>query len=71
VHRRVGIAIVRGVYAVKHELRVANVLLATTSSFTKGVQSYQASRYDLALRDFHGIVDWLTRYRAGDLGSAI
>jgi hypothetical protein len=39
------------------------MLLATTSYFSLEVQKYKASRYDLALRDYEGIVEWLNTYR--------
>jgi uncharacterized protein YjbI with pentapeptide repeats len=60
---KVGIDVVRGLYCVKQDLNVANILLATTSHFSSDVQKYKASRYDLELRDFEGIVDWLNTYR--------
>jgi uncharacterized protein YjbI with pentapeptide repeats len=61
--RKVGIDVVRGLYGVKQDLNVANILLATTSHFSSEVYKYKASRYDLELRDFEGIVDWLNAYR--------
>ncbi|WPD23102.1 MAG: restriction endonuclease [Candidatus Electrothrix scaldis] len=61
-HRKVGVDIVRALYGVKHDLRVGNALLATTSNFTKGVYDFKASRYDLELRDFEGILKWLNEY---------
>lgn len=61
--RPVGIEIVRSFWAVKTDLRVPNGLIATTSYFTKGAEQFKASRYDLALRDFESIVDWINCYR--------
>lgn len=60
---KVGIDLVRGLYCVRQDLQVANILLATTSYFSAEVHKYKASRYDLELRDFEGIVDWLNNYR--------
>lgn len=61
--RKVGINVARSLYGVKTDLRVANALLATTSSFSKGVTDFAASRYDFALRDFEGILEWINHYR--------
>lgn len=66
--RRVGVEIVRALYGVKHDLRVANALLATTSFFTKGVHEYKASRYDLQLRDYSGLVSWIKQYHPAPAG---
>lgn len=60
---KVGIEIVRGLWGVKQDLRIANAMLATTSKFTSGVHQFKSSRYDLELRDFEGIVDWLQEYK--------
>ncbi|MBA7631880.1 hypothetical protein ES703_39417 [subsurface metagenome] len=60
---KVGVDIVRALYGVKYDLKVANAMLATTSWFTEGVRAFKASRYDLELRDYQGIVEWLNQYR--------
>jgi uncharacterized protein YjbI with pentapeptide repeats len=60
---KVGVDIVRGLYGVKSDLRVANALLATTSYFTKGVKDFKASRYDIELKDYEGILEWINQYR--------
>lgn len=60
--QKVGIDVVRGLYAVKQDLRVGNALLATTSHFTRGVYDAKASRYDLELKDFEGLVEWINQY---------
>ena len=54
----------RALYCIKGELRVANAMLATTTHFTKGAHDFKASRYDLALRDYEGILEWLDEYRS-------
>jgi uncharacterized protein YjbI with pentapeptide repeats len=61
---KVGVEIVRQLYGVKSDLKVANALLATTSTFTKGAQEFKASRYDLELRDYNGILEWVQSYRS-------
>lgn len=60
---KVGIDVVRSLYAVKTDLRVGNALLATTSFFTKGVEDFKASHYDFHTKDFHGIIEWLNHYK--------
>lgn len=62
IENKVGIDIVRGLYGVKMDLRVANAMLATTSHFTEGVHKYKSSRYDLELRDFEEIIEWINHY---------
>ena len=66
--RPVGVDIVRGLFGVKLDLKVANAMLATTSHFTKGVHDYKASRYDLELRDYEGILEWINEYRPNPEG---
>lgn len=66
--RRVGIDIVRQLYGVKIQLGVANMMLATTSQFTKGVKDYKSSRYDLELKDYEGILEWINEYRPNPNG---
>ena len=53
----------RSLFFVKGELKAANALLATTSYFTKGVKDYKASRYDLELKDFEGVIEWINEYK--------
>jgi len=60
---KVGVDIVRALYAIKIDLRVANALLATTSYFTKGVKEFKASHYDIELKDYHNILEWINQYR--------
>ena len=55
--------IVRALYGTKLRLRVANAMLATTSHFTRGLKDFKASYYDLALRDYEGILEWINTYR--------
>ncbi len=62
-HRKVGVDIVRALFGVKGELQVANAMLATTSHFTRGVHDYKASRYDLELKDFEGVLGWINEYK--------
>lgn len=61
--RKVGVEIARALYAVKTGLSVANAMLVTTSHFTKGVNAMKASKWDLDLRDFEAVVEWVNEYR--------
>ncbi len=65
---KVGIDIVRALYGVKADLRVANMMLATTSHFSKDVHAFKASRYDLSLYDYEGILEWLNIYKPNPTG---
>jgi len=61
--RKVGIDIVRKLHSVKTSKNVGCMMLATTSHFTRGVQEFKASRYDLQLKDYDGIVEWIDKYQ--------
>lgn len=43
-------------------------MIATTSRFTKGVLDFKASGYDLELRDYEGILEWINAYRPNPNG---
>lgn len=66
--RKIGVDIIRGLFGVKLDLNVANAMLATTSHFTGGAMNYKASRYDLQLRDYEGILEWINEYRPNPHG---
>lgn len=66
--RRIGVDIARALYGVKTDRRVGMAMLATTTHFTQGVHEFKASRYDLELRDFEGILDWINKYRPHPTG---
>ncbi len=57
--RKVGIEYVRSLCGVKNDFKAANMMIATTSFFTSGVKKEKNSRYDLELKDYNGIVEWL------------
>lgn len=61
--RKIGIDVVRSLCGVKNDLKAANAMIATTSFFTKGVLDCKNSRYDLALKDYNDITDWLKCYK--------
>jgi len=60
---KIGVDFVRALYGIKSDLKVANALLATTSHFTKGAKDFKASRYDIELKDYHNILEWINEYR--------
>jgi HJR/Mrr/RecB family endonuclease len=66
--RKVGVDIARSLYAVKGDLRVANAMIATTSSFTQGVHDYKTSRYDFHLSDYEQLIEWMNQYRPNPNG---
>lgn len=66
--KKVGVDIVRAVYGIKSNLKVANALLATTSYFTKGAKAFKASRYDIELKDYRDILEWINQYRPNPNG---
>lgn len=71
-HRPVGVDIVRALYGSnllnRGDQGAGMKMLATTSYFTAGAKAFKASRYDLALRDYEGILDWLNTYRPSPNG---
>lgn len=61
--RKVGIDIVRALYGLRMDLQIANAMLATTSYFSRDAHAYKASRYDLKLKDYGNILEWISQYR--------
>lgn len=61
VERRVGVELVREVWAVKWHRGYSQAMIATTSFFTKGARE-TAQKWDLELRDHVAIVDWCKAY---------
>ena len=59
---KVGIDIARAFYCVKQEVIAADTLLATTSNFAKRMSDFKASRYDLFIKDYKGILKWINKY---------
>lgn len=65
---KVGVDIVRALFGVMDDLKVPNGMIATTSHFTRGVHQYKASRYDLELRDYEGVLEWINDYKPNPNG---
>ena len=61
-------SIVRALFGVKTNMTVAGGMLATTSYFTRGAKEFKASRYDLELKDYEGILEWINEYRPNPNG---
>ena len=66
---KVGVDIVRALYGVKSNLKIANALIATTSCFTKGARDFKESRYDIELKDYQDILEWINQYRPNPDGT--
>jgi restriction system protein len=67
--KKVGVEIVRALYGAKSSFDGVNAMLATTSSFTQGARKFKSSRYNLELRDYAGVVEWLEAYRLNPGGT--
>lgn len=65
---KVDVSVVRSLYGLRCEQQHGNALLATTSHFTEDALQYKSSRYNLHLRDFSGIVEWINAYRPSPSG---
>lgn len=61
-NRKIGVNVVRALYGLRAEQQVSGAILATTSHFTADAQKYKASRFDLHLKDYYDIIDWLDQY---------
>jgi uncharacterized protein YjbI with pentapeptide repeats len=62
---KVSVAIARALYGTAMDLCKlnANMMLATTTSYTRGAKAYAASKYNFELKDFEDIVEWVNVYR--------
>lgn len=66
--RKVGVEVIRSLYGVNMDIQASNILVATTSMFSKGVRDVQASRYNLSLKDYSGVLEWVNSYRPNPNG---
>ncbi len=65
-HRKIGVAPVRELFAVKSEQSYSQAMIATSSTFTKGAED-KAEFWKMELRDHDAIVNWCRRYANGNL----
>jgi len=57
---KVGVGVVRALCGVKEQVKVANAMIVTTSTFTSGALEMGASRWDLSLRDHEDVLAWVS-----------
>ncbi|MEY8757925.1 restriction endonuclease [Peribacillus frigoritolerans] len=61
---KVGVEIIRGLYGVKTAERANVGMIVTTSSFTKDAIDFASPlNYELSLRDFENLKEWLKEYK--------
>jgi hypothetical protein len=61
---KVGVEFVRSLYGVKQSERATKGILVTTSSFTKDALNFASPlQYELSLRDYEGLKEWLNDYK--------
>ena len=63
-HNKVGVGVVRSLCGVKDQIKAANAMIVTTSTFTRGAQELSNSRWDLSLRDYEDVLNWAARTRS-------
>jgi HJR/Mrr/RecB family endonuclease len=63
--RKVGIDLVRTLYGTLCDYQANSAMLVTTSSFTPDAKEFQKKhQYQLSLKDYVNVVDWIKRYKA-------
>jgi len=69
-HRKVDVTLVRALFGVKHDRGASKAIIATTSGFTRPARAFaEAHRWDLELKDFDGIMNWVEAYVRSKSGS--
>jgi len=62
--RKIGVALVRSLYGTLYDHRASSAMLVTTSSFTSGAKEFQQRyEYQLSLRDYGDLVQWIQNYK--------
>jgi restriction system protein len=62
--RKVGIDLVRTLYGTLCDYQANSAMLVTTSSFTPDAKEFQRKhQYQLSLKDYVNVVDWIKRYK--------
>lgn len=63
--RKVGIELVKQLWATLKDHQANRAMMVTTSSFTKGATDFQKKyEWDLQLRDYSHIVEWIGKYKS-------
>ncbi len=63
-NRKVGVEVVRGLYGVLQAERATKGIIVTTSSFTRDAVAFASPlEYQLSLRDYDALRDWLDAFR--------
>jgi len=65
---KIGVNIVRALYGVKHLVGATNAMLATTSFFTIGARKLKTSCYNMELKDYYDMVEWINEYKPNPSG---
>lgn len=60
LENKVGVGVVRALCGVKEQVKVANAMIVTTSTFTSGALEMGTSRWDLSLRDHENVLAWVS-----------
>lgn len=55
---KVGVSVVRSLCGVKEQIKAANAMIVTTSTFTRGALNLSNSRWDLSLKDYQSVLEW-------------
>jgi hypothetical protein len=62
--RKVGVEVIRGLYGVLQAERATKGIIVTTSSYTKDAIAFATPlQYQLSLRDFEALKQWLSAFR--------
>lgn len=68
--KKIGVALVRALYGVKVHENATKAILATTSTFTAGAESFfDAHKWELEARDCAGVLNWVAQARRFDKNS--
>jgi HJR/Mrr/RecB family endonuclease len=62
--KKIGVALVRALYGVKVHENATKAILATTSTFTAGAESFfDAHEWELEAKDHAGVLNWISQAR--------
>ncbi len=64
VDRPVQVSLVRQLFGTYADFGATSAMLVTTSSFTRGAREFQTKhRYQISLKEYNDVVEWIRRYR--------